>query len=316
MQPTIQDGEILHVKPVSVETLRKGDIVLFADRSNYKAHRLLWIDWKQGAFLARGDAGTMTDNVVDTAQILGQVVAKEENLGGQIRVVPLNGRRVRLRFFASRLRARTARFVRGRVLRSVRVRGFFRKSVFGASSSLALLTCLFLWSSMLFGQVAFDSVTSVGQRVTSAAPTVTLNHTTAGTNRLLVVGVSINLTPSTGATVAGVTYSGIPLTQAVAHNDAGNTRRAEMWYLVAPPTGTNVPIVVTLAGLAAGNQGVVVGATTFTGADQILPIRASASADGAASPSSVSVTSAAGDMVVDTLAMGRNFNANVAAGQT
>ena len=31
MQPTIQDGEILHVKPVSVETLRKGDIVLFAD---------------------------------------------------------------------------------------------------------------------------------------------------------------------------------------------------------------------------------------------------------------------------------------------
>ena len=87
-----------------------------------------------------------------------------------------------------------------------------------------------------------------------------------------------------------------------------------MWYLVAPPTGTNVPIVVTLAGLAAVNQGVVVGATTFTGVDQILPIRASASADGAASPSNVPVTSAASDMVVDTLAMARNVNATVAAG--
>lgn len=318
MQPAIQDGEILHVRPVSLKTLRKGDIVLFADRLNYRAHRLLWIDWKQGTFIARGDAGTMTDSVVDTGEIVGQVVAKEENSRGQIRVVPLNGGLVRWRFLASRLRARTARFLRGLpVLRSVRVRGTIRKSGFRASSSWALLICLFLCSSMLFGQVAVDSATSVGQRVTSGAPTVTLTHTTAGTNRLLLVGVSINLTPSTGtATVASVTYNGIPLIQAVAHNNAGNTRRAEMWYLVAPPTGTGVPIDVTFAGLAAGNQGVVVGATTFTGADQILPIRASASAEGTASPSSVSVTSAAGDMVVDTLAMGRNFNAAVGAGQT
>src|ERR1035438_2323686 len=140
MQPTIQDGEILHVKPVSVENLRKGDIVLFADRSNYKAHRLLWIDWEQGAFIARGDAGTVADGALGTGQIVGQVVAKEENLGGQIRVVPLCGRRVRIKFLARRVRAQAARFVRGlRALRSIRVRGCARKSGFGPISSLALL---------------------------------------------------------------------------------------------------------------------------------------------------------------------------------
>ena len=112
MQPTIHDGEILHVRPVSVETLRKGDIVLFADRLNYKAHRVLWIDWEQGEFIARGDAGTVTDGAVGTGQIVGQVVAKEENLKGQIRVVSLSGRLVRLKFLASQARARTARVLR------------------------------------------------------------------------------------------------------------------------------------------------------------------------------------------------------------
>ncbi len=44
MQPTIQDGEILHVKPVSAETLRKGDIVLFAEGKHFRAHRLVVVD--------------------------------------------------------------------------------------------------------------------------------------------------------------------------------------------------------------------------------------------------------------------------------
>ena len=83
MHPTIRDGEILYVMPVAVETLRKGDIVLFADSLKYKAHRVVWIDGEQRTFIARGDAGTVVDGVLGTGQIVGRVVAKEENVGKQ-----------------------------------------------------------------------------------------------------------------------------------------------------------------------------------------------------------------------------------------
>jgi uncharacterized repeat protein (TIGR01451 family) len=305
MQPTIQDGEILHVKPVSVENLRKGDIVLFADRLNYKAHRLLSIDWEQGAFIARGDAGTVTDGAVGTGQIVGQVVAKEENLGGQIRVVPLTGRRVHIKFLARRVRTRTARFVRAlRAPRSIRVRGCARKSGFGPISSLALLAFLFVWSSMSFGQVAFDSASSIGQRVSGATPSITLAHTTAGTNRVVVVGVSINIANNTGAAVTGVTYQGAVLTRVGAHNDAGNSRRVEMWYLVNPATGNNNVIVTLSLPGGTGTLGVVVGAITLTGADQTIPIRAFLSADDTTNLAQLNVPSSFTDMVIDTLAIG------------
>ena len=305
MQPTIRDGEILRVMPVPVKALRKGDIVLFADHSNYKAHRLLWINWKRGAFLARGDAGTVADGLLATAQIVGRVVAKEETLGKNIRVVPLSGRRARLKFFASGVKTRVARFVRGLpVLRSIRAGDVVRKLSFRTSSSLALLAGLFLCSSTLFGQVAFDSATSIGQRVTGATPTVTLAHTTAGTNRVLVVGVSINITNNTGATVTGVTYAGAALTQSGAHNDAGNSRRTEVWFLISPAIGNNnVVATLNLPG-GIGTLGVVVGAVTVTGADQTIPIRSFVSADGTTNLAQVDLPSSYADLVIDTLAIG------------
>ncbi len=296
MVPTIQDGEILHVMPASVKTLRKGDIVLFADRLHYRAHRLLWIDGKQGAFIARGDAGSVPDGTLETKQIVGQVVAKEENVRGQTRLIPLRGRRARLKFLASRVRAHAARFIRGLgVLPRLQRPGAVRK---------ILLACLFLWTSMAFGQVALDSTTSFAQQVSGATPTVTVAHTTAGTNRVLVVGVSINISNNTGATVTGVTYQGAALTLAVAHNDAGNSRRVEMWYLINPAAGTNNVIVTLGLPGGTGTLGVVVGAITLTGADQAKPIRSSLSADGTTNLAQLNLPSAYGDMVIDTLAIG------------
>ncbi|HEV2113268.1 MAG TPA: hypothetical protein VGR50_03910, partial [Terriglobales bacterium] len=136
--------------------------------------------------------------------------------------------------------------------------------------------------------------------------TLTFAHTTAGTNRLMMVGVSLNLTNSTAATVSSVTYNGVALTLMGSHNDAGNTRRMELWKLVAPPTGT-FNVVVTIGGLTLtqSNMGVVAGATTFTGVDQNTPSGTFASNDGAASTNStVTVTSNPGEVVIDTLATG------------
>ena len=313
MQPTILDGEILHVKPVSAGNLRKGDIVLFADRTNYKAHRLIAVDRDQRVFITRGDAGTETDGALEASQILGRVVAKEYNVGGRKRVVPLWGRRARGRFLTSRIRGRIAQLVRAlTILRRVGCRGrvFGRRTIEGGSSLLLVLFWVLFWPSTFVGQVVFDSATSTGQHVAAGTTTITLPHSTAGSNRVLVVGISMNIANNTGATVSGVTYNGVALAPAGAHNDSGLTRRVEMWYLAAPSTGlNNVVVTVNLPG-GTGVLGVVVGAATFTGADQTIPIRSFLSADApatsttAGSLASLDLPSAYGDMVLDTLATG------------
>jgi uncharacterized repeat protein (TIGR01451 family) len=138
----------------------------------------------------------------------------------------------------------------------------------------------------------------------SIIPAITVPATVAGTNNVLIVGVSMNITGNTGATVASVTYNGVALTLAGAHNDAGNSRRVEIWYLVAPATGTNNVVVnLNLPG-GTGVVGTVVGATNVSGADQTSPIRDFVSADGAAGNlATLNVPSANGDVVVDTLAI-------------
>ncbi|HEY1799727.1 MAG TPA: C25 family cysteine peptidase [Terriglobales bacterium] len=130
-------------------------------------------------------------------------------------------------------------------------------------------------------------------------PATTEPFTVTGTNNVLIVGVSMNISGNTGATVSSVTYNGAALTLAGAHNDAGDTRRVEIWYLAAPATGTH-NIVVNYS----ATVGAVVGATNVTGADQTSPVRDFTSDDGAADAlSTLNVPSANGDVVVDTLAI-------------
>ena len=102
---------------------------------------------------------------------------------------------------ARRIQARTDRLVgKPRVLCQIRAPGCVHRSSFRLSYSLSLLTCFFIWSSMVFGQVALDSATSIGQQVSGATPSITLPHSTtaAGTNRVLVVGVpsTLPITPA------------------------------------------------------------------------------------------------------------------------
>src|SRR5207244_5982981 len=77
--------------------------------------------------------------------------------------------------------------------------------------------------------------------------------------------------------------------------------------LPAPPIGEhNVVVTFNLPG-GTGTLGVVVGAITFTGADQSSPFRPFVAADGAASTfSSMNVPSAVNEMIIDTLAVGGN----------
>jgi hypothetical protein len=107
MLPTIQDGEIVHVKPIASSMLRIGDIVLLRSGAAFRAHRIIR---KRGEnFITRGDAGIDTDGEIRCDQILGRVIAKETV--DSHRLVRLDGIRARLEFFAAELRRRGNWFV-------------------------------------------------------------------------------------------------------------------------------------------------------------------------------------------------------------
>ncbi len=163
---------------------------------------------------------------------------------------------------------------------------------------------------------AASPTSSIAQQVTIATNTITFAHNTiVGTNLVLVVGVSMNVTARPATSVTGITYNGVALTFIGAHNDSINVRRVEMWYLINPPTG-NHNVVVTENMTIAGIIGSVVGATTFTGADQTTPIRAFASNDGNGNTDAANVTVASGvnDMVIDTLGFDGTHTVNSASG--
>src|SRR5688572_17932092 len=137
--------------------------------------------------------------------------------------------------------------------------------------------------------ITFDSASNA---VGNAVSSLTWAHTVgAGNNRILVVGVSIR----SNASVTGITYAGQALTLAGSVANGG-TNSAEIWALVAPPTGT-ANIVVSLSAA----KDIVVGASSFSNVDPTTPYGAFTSTTGNTSPISLMVTSAVGEVVIDTV---------------
>src|SRR5271166_3212114 len=91
MSPCIRDRQIVHVTPVIVSKLRKGDIVLTKGHSGFRLHRLVRIDHDNDLFITRGDCGQQDDPPARGHQILGVVVAKEVRLGKTIVRTKLKG---------------------------------------------------------------------------------------------------------------------------------------------------------------------------------------------------------------------------------
>ncbi len=115
------------------------------------------------------------------------------------------------------------------------------------------------------------------------------------------------------ATVAStVTYGPQSLTL-VGIQDGPAQARIEIWRLVNPATGT---ATVTVHGNPADSgANIVVGVTTWTGVDQTTPLGPFASANGMSTTATVDVTSAAGELVHDTVSA-NIMSLAVGAGQT
>ena len=98
MNPTIQDGDILHVEPIRA-SLRIGEIVLFSLNGEFKAHRV--VGRSGNDFITRGDAGIEVDGIVADRCMLGRVVAVELEDGT---TVSMTGLFALMEFFGRELR--------------------------------------------------------------------------------------------------------------------------------------------------------------------------------------------------------------------
>jgi len=140
--------------------------------------------------------------------------------------------------------------------------------------------------------IVFDA-TANGAMVGSAL-TFSWSHTVgSGANRILVVGVA-----SRAVAVAGITYGGTPLAFIAGQNDPSDFSRAEMWYLLSPPSGTAI-VQVTFTNPGAPLPYALGGSVSYF---NVAGVGNFNSANGASSLASVMVNADSGDLVVDTLA--------------
>lgn len=139
--------------------------------------------------------------------------------------------------------------------------------------------------------VAFDASSSTS----GTAASFTFAHTCTGTNRFLLVHVSLRRT--LGVSVSSVTYAGIDLGAALGFtSNSDDTRRVHIYGLAAPASGAN-NIVVTLS----ASEAAICGGISFTEAHQTTPTGTYASATGASGNASVTVTSGVDEFVADVL---------------
>ena len=156
------------------------------------------------------------------------------------------------------------------------------------------------------GAVAVDTSASAMSAVSST--TLTWMHTATGSNRLVIVGVSYI---HASATVS-VTYGGVAMTS-VGSAVQGGDDRMQMFRLVNPPTGAQT-VTVTFSVAVIQKIG---GSVSMTGVNQTTPLGTFVSATGFTTTPSVTVTSGAGELVIDTLAGDTGVGTTtVNAGQT
>lgn len=128
--------------------------------------------------------------------------------------------------------------------------------------------------------IAFDAVSNS----TASSTTLTMAHTTSGSNRLLVVACDSNESSTSSTIISGVTYNGVSmnLLGSVADSFGYYTY---FFYLVAPATGAN-NIVVTRS----SSGGIMATGMSYTDVNQSSPFGATVTNTGGGATMSATLT--------------------------
>lgn len=171
------------------------------------------------------------------------------------------------------------------------------------------LCLLFVAPSGAYAAIAVDA-TSAAANVTTISSTH--SHTTTGTNLIMIFAVSAAIN-NANQIVSTITYNGDSATKIDAQTNATPIARdTELWYLIAPDTGTH-DVVVTFANEP--SDFFSVGVTTYTGAKQSAQPDASAKSENSANATSISqalTTVADNSWIVGAGTNLANGNANMA----
>lgn len=154
--------------------------------------------------------------------------------------------------------------------------------------------------------IAVDAVSSASG---SGTGPFTWSHTCTGSDRLLLVFITIYHISST---VSGVTYNGVAATAVPSGSATNGNYAVYSYYLIAPATSSNT-VSVSVSG---GVYDVGVAAISLTGVHQSSPLGTAVTATGSSTTPSVNVSSAADEIVVDGLVIVHNGTLSVGAGQT
>jgi hypothetical protein len=193
-------------------------------------------------------------------------------------------------------------------------RTLFGKFIYGlqGTSTIPANTWTMYYRAWQDSAIALDSVGS-GSTGSLSTNKITWSHTTSsGTNRILVVSVSIR---PASVSVSSITYGSQSLLPITANYETGGNIRSELWYLTGPSSGTNT-ITVNLSGNADGATG---GSCTYTGVSQTGPIDAFNGGFGTSStPSQNVVVNTANSLLLGVVAIRRQSNtvSSEGSGQT
>lgn len=171
---------------------------------------------------------------------------------------------------------------------------------------LLSMSVLCLSPSLSLAALAVDATAN---GTSSGSGPFTLSHTVTGSETLLVVGVSHY---DSSDTVTGVTYNGVSMTEVPSGSVNNGQYYVDLFYLINPTTGTNnVSVSVSGSVFEIGY-----GSVSFTGAHQSAPLGTAVTATGSDTTPTATVSSASGELVVDTITIVHSGTLGVGAGQT
>lgn len=171
--------------------------------------------------------------------------------------------------------------------------------------------------------ITADGAASTGSVTEGSSGTVisglNVNHTTgSGNNRLMLAGLQIENDNDGTFTITSVRWVVGPSTQnlsLVTSATSAVEAQTQIWSLTAPVSGAGQLQIVVNSGTADGDV-LVAGVMTFSGVDQSTPLGTANSAIGAGTSATVSVTSAAGQVVFDAVSADDSRGLTIVSGQT
>jgi hypothetical protein len=162
-------------------------------------------------------------------------------------------------------------------------------------SAVAIVALLLACGAPLSAQLTMGTVS---EGTTNNGTSITVTPAITGSDRLLIA--CPGWVDGGAQSVTAVTHNGVAMSLVALADDAFAYRQA-MYYLVAPATTGD-----TVATWSGGVQGHLV-VVPWTGANQSTPLGTAALDSGTSSAPSVTVTSAAGETVLDCVRMNTDY---------